>query len=619
MAQNLSGRIKGESTVSEKIPEGWKMVKLGEIAEINMGQSPKSEFYNEDGIGLPFLQGNRTFGIKYPYFGTYCSRPKKIAKKGEILFSVRAPVGDINIANREICIGRGLAALNSKNGNNEFLYFLLHFLKRKIINNETGSVFGAVSKNVLSSVEFLLPPLPEQRAIASVLSSLDDKIDLLHRQNRTLEGMAEALFRQWFIEEKEEGWGERKLGDIADINPHYELKKGQIATYLDMKNVNTSSFNPSGWKKRKFTSGMKFKNGDTLLARITPSLENGKTCFVTFLENDEVGWGSTEYIVIRMKKPFHPFTSYVLAKTKEFRDFAISSMSGSSGRQRARAEVVNEYELKIPPYEIIQNMNCQLKGILSKLRNNAEQIRTLEKMRDTLLPKLMNGEVRVRYETEEKEQPAEDFISQHIEESIEPWPINSKFREAVLFSGVVAAMSDEKFTPDRVRVTKAEYLAKRYMGMDVLGEYSKMAAGPYDPAIRYKGPEKIAKKNGYVEAVGRTQFRKGPKFEDAEKYLEKYGYKQALEWLERFKYTKNKELELLATVDYAVLDLMRQGKTVSVESVIEYIRADDEWKKKLKEKADVFNPEKVKWALKELASMFPETYNKNLEGVEFNG
>ncbi len=195
----------------------WKEYKLEDYAEINMGQSPKSEFYNTEGIGLPFLQGNRTFGNKYPYFDTYCSEPKKIAEKGDILFSVRAPVGDINIANQKICIGRGLASLRAKNGNNEFLYFLMHYLKNTIINNESGSVFGAVNKTVLSNINILLPPLSEQKAIAEVLSSLDDKIDLLHRQNKTLEQMAETLFRQWFVEEAKENWEERPLSFFGEI------------------------------------------------------------------------------------------------------------------------------------------------------------------------------------------------------------------------------------------------------------------------------------------------------------------------------------------------------------------------------------------------------------------
>jgi len=186
------------------------------------------------------------------------------------------------------------------------------------------------------------------------------------------------------------------LGDITDINPTYHLKKGEISSYLEMKNVSTSTFNPEGWHKREFTSGMKFQNGDTLLARITPCLENGKTCFVTFLDEEEIGWGSTEYLVMRMKEPFHPYISYIIAKDKDFRDFAISSMSGSSGRQRAQANVIKEYNIKVPPLEIIEELNCQLAGTLPKLKNNANKIRTLEKLRDTLLPKLMSGEVRVK-------------------------------------------------------------------------------------------------------------------------------------------------------------------------------------------------------------------------------
>ena len=189
----------------------WKECKLEEFTSINMGQSPKSEYYNDKGDGLPFLQGNRTFGQKYPNIDTYCSDPKKIANLGEILFSVRAPVGDINIANQKICIGRGLASFTALNGENLFLYYLLHFLKQNIVNSEGGTVFGSIGKSELENISIYIPPLPEQKAIASVLSSLDDKIDLLLRQNKTLEAMAETLFRQWFIEEAQEDWEEKPL------------------------------------------------------------------------------------------------------------------------------------------------------------------------------------------------------------------------------------------------------------------------------------------------------------------------------------------------------------------------------------------------------------------------
>ena len=165
-----------------------------------------------------------------------------------------------------------------------------------------------------------------------------------------------------------------------------------------MKNVSSNSFQPVDWYDREFTSGMKFQNGDTLLARITPCLENGKTCYVTFLNNNETGWGSTEYIVMRMKKPFHSFVSYLISKSSDFRDFAISSMSGSSGRQRAQANVLAEYPIVIPPKEIINKLSDKIEPIQKKMKRNSTQIRTLTGLRDTLLPKLMSGEVKVKSE-----------------------------------------------------------------------------------------------------------------------------------------------------------------------------------------------------------------------------
>lgn len=204
--------------MSEKIPKGWKWVKMGEVAEIKMGQSPESKYYNDKGIGLPFLQGNKTFGYRYPEIDMFCSNPIKIAKKGEVLISVRAPVGDINITNQDICIGRGLASINSLFNQNEFLFYCLKYSKNDLLASETGTVFGSINKDTLNNFPILLPPLPEQKAIAEVLSSIDDKIELLHRQNITLEEMAMTLFRQWFIEPTKdglpEGWEEKRLKDV---------------------------------------------------------------------------------------------------------------------------------------------------------------------------------------------------------------------------------------------------------------------------------------------------------------------------------------------------------------------------------------------------------------------
>lgn len=128
-------------------------MKFYEIAEIKMGQSPKSESYNNSGVGLPFLQGRTTFGRLYPYFDTWSTQYNKTAQKGDILFTVRAPVGDINIANTEIAIGRGVAAIKGKNISNKYLFYLIEGNKRKFIESSVGTIYDSINKDELGNVD----------------------------------------------------------------------------------------------------------------------------------------------------------------------------------------------------------------------------------------------------------------------------------------------------------------------------------------------------------------------------------------------------------------------------------------------------------------------------------
>lgn len=210
--------------------------------------------------------------------------------------------------------------------------------------------------------------------------------------------MAETLFRQWFVEEAEEDWEKGTVVDLIEFGPARKLVKGVIAPYLEMATLSTTTFCPDGWYNREFSSGTKFINGDTLLARITPCLENGKAAFVTFLEPEQVGWGSTEYIVMRPKETLHPFFAYTLSRYRDFRDYAEGCMEGSSGRQRVNVDYLKNYDIKIPPLEVVNEFNDFTESAVQKLRVNSIQIQTLEKLRDTLLPKLMSGEVRVACE-----------------------------------------------------------------------------------------------------------------------------------------------------------------------------------------------------------------------------
>lgn len=299
-----------------------------------------------------------------------------------------------------LILAQRVARLRAKEGfNQDFIWYQIidDRFKDYVEAIHTGTSIPHISMNQIGDYKVTLPPLSEQKAIASVLSSLDDKIDLLHRQNKTLEAMAETLFRQWFVEEVEDDWKEGTISDLIEFNPARKLAKGKIAPYLEMAALSTNTFNPDGWYPREFSSGTKFINGDTLLARITPCLENGKTAYITFLEDEQVAWGSTEYIVMRPKGNLHPFFAYSLARNSDFRDYAEGCLAGSSGRQRIDVDHLKDYKISIPSATRIKNYNAFAESITPKLHANSQQIRTLETLRDTLLPKLMSGEVRVDY------------------------------------------------------------------------------------------------------------------------------------------------------------------------------------------------------------------------------
>lgn len=176
------------------------MARLEEICAINMGQSPDSSTYNEDGNGLPFFQGNADFGEIYPAVRMWCSEPTKIAREKDILISVRAPIGALNIAKCECCIGRGLAALTV----NEDICaqkYLWHALSGKVdeLNSKgTGSTFKAINKKTLSETEIPLPPIDEQRKIAAILDKVSDLIAKRQQQLDKLDEAVKARFVEIF-------------------------------------------------------------------------------------------------------------------------------------------------------------------------------------------------------------------------------------------------------------------------------------------------------------------------------------------------------------------------------------------------------------------------------------
>ncbi len=286
--------------------------------------------------------------------------------------------------------------------------YLLHYLKQEILNSEGGTVFGSINRTDLGDININLPPPPEQRAIASVLSSLDDKIDLLHRQNKTLEAMGETLFRQWFVEEAQEGWEWVKLGQFIEVMRGLSYKGAGLAEKgngVPMHNLN-SVYEGGGYKYEgiKYYSGdykerHLVKPGDVIITNTEQGhdlLLIGYPAIVPKYFGD-FGIFSQHIYRLRLKdkRITEPFLYYLLM-SYDVREQLAGATNGSTVNMLSK-DGIEWAKFKTPPDEKIKEFTSIVKPLLGKKESNYSQIRTLEKLRDTLLPKLMSGEVRIQF------------------------------------------------------------------------------------------------------------------------------------------------------------------------------------------------------------------------------
>lgn len=231
-----------------------------------------------------------------------------------------------------------------------------------------------------------------QLRIGKLLRSIDDRITVNKKINDNLQQQAFSVFDNLIANA---GNNDYTVSDYAFLNPKRTLAKNQVARSIDMSQLSTSGAFPSGWEMKPFNGGMRFTNGDTLLARITPCLENGKTAFIDFLDDGEVAFGSTEYIVLAPKNDTPPEMLYCLARYPAFVDYAVKNMNGSSGRQRVSAETVGQYRLPLFDKHSLVLFKEVVSPMFLKMRYNSLENMRLAELRDALLPKLMSGEIDV--------------------------------------------------------------------------------------------------------------------------------------------------------------------------------------------------------------------------------
>ncbi|MDD4873984.1 MAG: restriction endonuclease subunit S [Dehalococcoidales bacterium] len=375
----------------------WKKCKLGEVADIIGGGTPKTEVPEYWNGLIPWITPRDLSNSKERYIlrgerniseAGLMSSSAKLIPKGSVLLSSRAPVGYLAISDCVVTTNQGFRSLVPllNRSDTMFLYYLLKTNVDYLISQASGTTFQELAGGVLKELSFIIPPLPEQQAIAGVLSSLDDKIDLLHRQNKTLEAMAETLWRKMFVEDNTNSLPVN-LGDIIIINDskriplssmqREKMKDGLLYPYYGaatiMEYINQYIF-----------------DGEYLLLGEDGTVEADNGYPVLQLATGKF-WVNNHTHVLQAKKPFSNFLLYIILKNTPITHIITGAVQPKINQENLKA-------LKITSSKdiIVNKLSVILEKYWQKIQLNNNQIRTLSQLRDILLPKLMSGEVMVK-------------------------------------------------------------------------------------------------------------------------------------------------------------------------------------------------------------------------------
>ena len=367
--------------------------KLEEIVDVTMGQSPKSEYYNTEKNGYPFLQGNRTFGFKYPTFDTYTTVMTKFAKAGDVIMSVRAPVGALNITPVDMCLGRGVCSLRMKNKNQSFLFYMMKYYVSHLIKKESGTVFGSVNRNDINGLEVDIPEnVEEQKKIARYLEMIDDKIELNNAINNNLEQQAQAIFKTEFLSLKAlpSGWRQATLIDIADYLNGLAMQKYRPSSneigipVLKIKELRQGCCdNNSELCSPNIKNEYIIHDGDVIFSWSGSLLVDFWCGGISGLNQHLFKVTSSEYD----KWFYYAWTKHHLDHFIYIATDKATTMGHIKRDELAKAEVF------IPHEADYRRIGALLQPIYDLIISNRIENKRLALLRDTILPKLISGKL----------------------------------------------------------------------------------------------------------------------------------------------------------------------------------------------------------------------------------
>lgn len=276
-------------------------------------------------------------------------------------------------------------------------YLMMWFRRSEFDRNAwfytDSDVRGGMSKDAFCDLKLPIPPISRQREIVAEYETLTRRIRLNERLISTLESAAQTLYRRTFVENIDParlppGWRTGTLGEIAEINPRLSIKKGEEAFFVEMEALPTKGFFIQEIQRREFSGGAKFQNGDILFARITPCMENGKVAVASEIPQNEVAFGSTEFIVLRGRSFSLSAFLATLVRNEDFRSYAKSHMKGTDGRQRVDSSALEVYKVLIPPEEELTAIESKLSSLIGLSLSYMRENKTLTKIQNLLLARI---------------------------------------------------------------------------------------------------------------------------------------------------------------------------------------------------------------------------------------
>lgn len=568
------------------IPKDWKVVHLNKVATIVGGSTPSSFNKSYWNGNINWFTPTEVGESKYVYKSIrkitqlgYENCSAKILPVGTIILTTRAVIGDLSILKEKACTNQGFQSfITNRLINNEYLYYRLAVLKNILLLNASGSTFLEISLNKLRNIKIPLPPLSEQNAIATALSDADALISatekLIAKKKAIKQGAMQELLKP------KEGWEEKSLGNLGFIKSssvdkiiHPNETIVNLLNYMDVyKNIliDKSKISAITSANSIQCNSMNLIKGDIVFTPTseTPNDIGRASLIIEDLTKTVFSYHLTRLrfyddIIVNELKPYifnseqlrayftiraTGSTRFVLKKA-DFEDAVISFPKSKSEQTRIAT--------------ILSNMDAEISLLEQKLEKQKQ-------IKQGMMQSLLTGKIR---------------LLGNKEKQVKKPKHNEQINEAVIISFLVHKFGTEKYPLSRFRYTKYAYLLHRQSEREARS-FDKYAAGPYNPANRYKGAEGIAMKNKYITKVQNPTsqndaFVVNENIEGALNYFQEWYGTEIQQWIEQFRFYKNEYLEVLTTIDKAICELIRKKIIIDVPNIKSYIASIPQWKNKL--------------------------------------